>query len=353
MHFNSIQSLRGFFAILIFFSHFHYSDSIGSPIPAGGDSGVTFFFILSGFVISLGYMNKLDAISYNRNFPIFIWNRLSKIYPLHLFCLLLSVKIFCSTDILPNITNLLLLQAWIPYPHWYFSGNGVSWCLSAFLFFYIAIPLIFKLYTTHKKVFISSYLIITLIYICLIIPVIPHNFVNAIVYISPITRILDFILGVILWNCYSIIRHRYMDNPKKKCEFIVISLSVLALFSGSMFCYYRFPSAYFLSILWWPSLCAIILYAVIFSPRFLNFPLFVKFGNISFSFYLLHVLVIYACDMVLDKFGISLQPFPRLIFILTAAVMASTVAHYWCVLPAERYIRNHIKAILDKNISNP
>lgn len=350
MYFKSLQSLRGLFALLIFFSHFHYSNKIGSPFPAGGDAGVVFFFILSGFVMSLGYMDKLHKIWYNRNFPKFIWNRLSKIFPLHILCLLFSVKIFYATDLFPDLTSLLLLQAWIPYPNWYFSGNGVSWCLSDFLFFYIAVPFIFKLYTNHKRNFILVFLLITFIYASIIIPLIPRNFVNAIVYICPLTRILDFVLGILLWECYNLIRNKYV--PIQRYKTILCGMSVLALFTVTVFCYNQFPSTYSLSILWWPSVCAIILYSVVCCPRLLGFRLSVKFGNLSFSFYLLHVLVIYACDMALKKIGLSLMPFPRLIFILTAAVMASTVAHYWFVLPVERYIRNRIKAIQDKNISN-
>lgn len=160
----------------------------------------------------------------------------------------------------------------------------------------------------------------------------------------------DFILGIFLWECYNLIRNKYV--PIQRYKTILCGLSVLALFTVTVFCYNQFPSTCSLSILWWPSVCAIILYSVVCCPRLLGFRLSVKFGNLSFSFYLLHVLVIYACDMALKKIGLSLMPFPRLIFILTAAVMASTVAHYWFVLPVERYIRNCIKAIQDKNISS-
>ena len=50
---ETLQSLRFIFMMMIFMSHFAYRD-IGA-FDAGGDCGVSFFFLLSGFVCSLGY----------------------------------------------------------------------------------------------------------------------------------------------------------------------------------------------------------------------------------------------------------------------------------------------------------
>lgn len=340
MYFKSLQSFRGLFALLIFLNHYHYSDTLDSLFPAGGDAGVAFFFILSGFVMSVGYMDQTSQIGYDRNFPAFIWKRMSKLYPLHLLCLLLSVKIFCSTDFWPNIANLLLIQAWIPYPHWFFSGNGVSWCLSAFLFIYITVPLIFKLYRTHRRYFILSYLAVTLFYALAIIPVIPQDFENAIIYICPATRLLDFILGIILWDCYRHLRPVHYNGYISA----ICGLCVLGLFVATLLVYFSMPSPYSLSLLWWPSVCAIILYAATMAPKFLNSRPLVKFGDISFSFYLIHVLVIYATYMALNKFGIQISPFPRLILALGIATLSAMILHRWYVIPVERYIRSRIKA---------
>ena len=49
----TLQSLRFVFVMMIFMSHFAYRGV--SPFDAGGDCGVTFFFLLSGFTMSMGY----------------------------------------------------------------------------------------------------------------------------------------------------------------------------------------------------------------------------------------------------------------------------------------------------------
>ena len=51
---RTLQSLRFFFIMLVVLSHY-----IGSSFDFGGECGVSFFFILSGFVLSLAYSGKI------------------------------------------------------------------------------------------------------------------------------------------------------------------------------------------------------------------------------------------------------------------------------------------------------
>lgn len=81
---RTLQSLRFLFVGMIFLSHFSYG-----TIPTfnfGGDCGVAFFFILSGFGISCGYGEHL--LSHQVTFRTFFLKRIIKLYPLHLLCLL-------------------------------------------------------------------------------------------------------------------------------------------------------------------------------------------------------------------------------------------------------------------------
>lgn len=54
---NSLQSLRFIFVLLIILHHFPVN-GVGL-FAAGGSCGVSFFFVLSGFVITMGICNKI------------------------------------------------------------------------------------------------------------------------------------------------------------------------------------------------------------------------------------------------------------------------------------------------------
>ena len=77
---GSLQSLRFIFAIMIFLHHFTGNGGVGL-FEAGGSCGVSFFMILSGFVMSVGYFEKVQLPSFN--YTSFIGKRLIRVYPLH------------------------------------------------------------------------------------------------------------------------------------------------------------------------------------------------------------------------------------------------------------------------------
>ena len=52
---HTLQSLRFIFIMLVVLSHY-----IGSSFDFGGECGVSFFFMLSGFVLSLAYSERIS-----------------------------------------------------------------------------------------------------------------------------------------------------------------------------------------------------------------------------------------------------------------------------------------------------
>ncbi|WP_368784602.1 acyltransferase family protein [Arthrobacter sp. 4R501] len=86
---NSLTGLRFFAAMAVVLYHVHLyfpavSDSLA--IFGYGYTGVSFFFILSGFVL---------AWSHRPNFRPgrFYWNRVARIWPLHLLTMLVAIWI--------------------------------------------------------------------------------------------------------------------------------------------------------------------------------------------------------------------------------------------------------------------
>src|ERR1700688_4009579 len=159
-----LTSLRFFMALTIVVCHFcgllPFTISI-SQLPAKGYLGVDFFFILSGFILSHVY---LDGLSLGTVHPYdFYIKRLARIYPVHLFTLLLTVFLAAAflqlsrymyptivtpgffSDVCPPgrfLANLLLVHAWGWERNTLYSLNKPSWSISAEWFAYLLFPML-------------------------------------------------------------------------------------------------------------------------------------------------------------------------------------------------------------------
>jgi len=187
----TLQSLRFIFMMMIFMSHFAYRDI--RAFDAGGDCGVAFFFMLSGFVCSLGYGHRLREGTFN--YAGFIWKRFRKLYPLHLLCLLFYLVVSHSPLDLKVLLNILLLQSWVPDADWYFSCNSVSWFLSSLLFCYLVFPWAYR----HLSKYLTLAIFIAYIVVYWLTP---YDRVNAVLYVFPAVRFVDFYIGMLLSRLY-------------------------------------------------------------------------------------------------------------------------------------------------------
>ena len=197
--------------MMIFMSHFHYPDV---PIfDAGGDCGVAFFFLLSGFVLSMGYGKKIDdkTFSFNRYFK----RRLFKIFPLHLLCLVIFLIVFRPSIDHRLLLNVLLLQSWVPDGDYYFSYNAVSWFLSCLLFSYVVFPFAYRHANKRTLLVVLGCSIAAYV-------LIPYSKVNALLYVSPLIRFVDFFLGIMLYKVFS-----SRKGDLTNASFVELSLVVL------------------------------------------------------------------------------------------------------------------------------
>ena len=141
-HISTLTSLR-FIAVMLIVVHHLRQEFIPRLLTNEnfGVLGVTFFLMLSGFVINLRYgrMTRLQEALF------FLWNRIVRIYPLHLLTFTICVLIYLRRGIpihLPTaIINGLLLQSFFPLKNIYFSFNALSWILSTLFFFYLMFAL--------------------------------------------------------------------------------------------------------------------------------------------------------------------------------------------------------------------
>ena len=235
-----------------------------------------------------------------------------------------------------------MLQAWIPLPMWYFSGNAVGWCLSDFMFFYFSFPFIFRYFTTNKKIFILTFIFIIVIYTICIIPIIPVRFLDAIIYINPLTRLIDFVIGIILWGYIKNLKIDKRDRTFWHTNlYLQISLVIIML-AVSIVLWYEVPNRYNLSVLWWPAISLLLIFASGRGKHLFENRLLVNFGNISFSFYLIHGLVINTFDIIINHFSMNIYPITRLLLILITTTGLAYLIHHYFVIPAEKAIRKYI-----------
>lgn len=112
------------------------------------------FFILSGFIITHHYGSSLQSFSWD-SYRHFLWQRLARIYPLHLVTLLalllmvslatifgvtLSMENYQTSDFIQNI---FLIQAWHLPDH--LDWNHPAWAVSIEWMLYLLAPVLFKL----------------------------------------------------------------------------------------------------------------------------------------------------------------------------------------------------------------
>jgi peptidoglycan/LPS O-acetylase OafA/YrhL len=157
MEIGPLTSFRFFAAIGVVMCHFltgtdsgFAQDSRLHLVATYGSLGVSFFFILSGYILTYNYAITPEK-SQSIDVKSFWWKRFARIYPLYLFALLIDIPINTAHSVgihggygaairlIPTfIANALLLQAWCSP---FFGGwNPPGWTLSAEAFFYFGFP---------------------------------------------------------------------------------------------------------------------------------------------------------------------------------------------------------------------
>jgi peptidoglycan/LPS O-acetylase OafA/YrhL len=143
---NALTGLRCFAAVNIVFFHFSNPNWFGflAPVVNAGYASVSFFILLSGYVMSYNYAAK--ARTGELNTVRFYEARFTRLYPIYLLSLILAwqmvpVEYGAHTHGMfwtGMVLSPLLLQGWIPSIATFL--NTPAWTMSAESFYYLLFP---------------------------------------------------------------------------------------------------------------------------------------------------------------------------------------------------------------------
>jgi peptidoglycan/LPS O-acetylase OafA/YrhL len=143
---DALTGIRFLAALGVFLFHYGaaFSERADAPravttLLKNGNMGVSFFFVLSGFILTYTYEGRLKS---RPALFEYLFARFSRIYPIYLFALVLALPVLTKPLGLTDAVRVLLMtQSWT-FPSDLAPNAWVTqaWTLSIELFFYLIFP---------------------------------------------------------------------------------------------------------------------------------------------------------------------------------------------------------------------
>ena len=316
-------------------------------LAAVGYTGVTFFFVLSGFVLTWSWRPGTRL----RDF----WGRrFARIYPLHALTWLLAFPVAAlvgtSESVRSALLSLVLLQAWSPDSDVAFGMNAVSWSLSCEAFFYLLFPFVVARLLrrdSRQLVLVGGGLLAMLA----LVPVLAYGVFGRaavqLLYYLPVYRVGEFLLGVVV---ALLIRSGVRSPISLRVAEVALlangaALVLLEARSETLFADGGVPRV-FAALLLLPALTAWIAAAAtedlagrrsVYGRRW-----FVLLGTWSFALYLTHQLVLRAARHVLPEISGLVPSLAVVVVALVVLVGVSGLAFRAVEEPLERRLRRRL-----------
>jgi len=396
-----LTGVRFFAAFVVCAYHFSPGfglDSISSTLRPAAMSSVSLFFILSGFILSYTYANKIKTIKLSQ----FFWARFSRLSPAFIAVMIamipirlvflmaapdsarLSYGLSIDSPILGYtwLANLFLVAVFIPMLNpWLYFWNPPAWSLTAEAVFYVSFPfaIILLRKIKHEISFVWASLIIYLT-LCLAITVtffvvtnIPLDilpewyksslFLDGIAqytendmrkrifayfaYLLPFFHCFEFWIGCSIGYFFLKLADKNM-LPQKNMRNLLLLLSILLIYLGyqvsnltmgamGLGIYAVYTPGFMLFI--FTLACG-----TTFASRLLSHKWVVTLGKSSYALYISHYAGM-ALYQYLANIGIS---FPKLAYFVAVGlcVALSLAIYYFVEVPGQRWLINFGKTSL-------
>ncbi len=349
----ALSGLRIFAAMNLVFFHFSDPRQFGwlAPVVDNGYSSVSFFLLLSGFILAYNYSDR--AAQGQLQVGQFWLARFSRLYPVYIFSLIVSLGMLFAelhARSLPVFLTgigltLVLLQGWSPTLSTFW--NTPAWTMSTEAFFYLLFPLVVRWKRPKKLVWLLA-LLVSLWGLGLVCPALytwlhpdgdlnPDRYSNGwwmrALKFTPPPHLPSFLFGVVLAD----LNNRFSTASPWRMLLGLAGLGSIyfVLAHGD-----RVPYVFLHDGLMMPlfGLAILGLAGTNVLSRIFGFLPFVMLGEASYCLYLLHfnLWTILHDSGILQKTGlVHLDPWFSYLLLLLAAVMTMK----WIERPGQRMIR--------------
>ncbi|MHB9863938.1 acyltransferase family protein [Streptomyces sp. YIM S03343] len=296
----SLTGLRWMAALLVFGLHVHnfrYFGGTGGDLVTwafrAGAGGVSFFFVLSGFVM-------LWSARPGDRAPAFWRRRLARVYPVHLVTAALALLLAVTTARLPvptvpeGLANVLLLHTW--WHPWWQTLDPVSWSLACEAFFYAAFPLLAPVLRRLGARGSAALAGVSVLTVFALSWADTHGLLGVEPYTHPLARLPEFVLGAAVARLVVLDRWR---GPGLEAS---LALAIVGYFLVPQVGDHGYPA----------TACTIAGFALLIPaaavadlrglPSLWRHRWVVRLGELSFAFYMVHLLVLRATDGLLGKY---------------------------------------------------
>jgi len=340
-----------------FWTDFPWAARYFNPILEHGDLGVDLFFALSGFVLTLNYIDGMGGRLIGANIGRFLWARLARVWPAYFVTLNIAALwqgMLLAThshnpvvpdefSVLSYLRQALLVVLWTESDFDRLTWNGPAWSVSAEALVYMLFPVLVLLLPRLGQVLrIRQLLVLGAV---AVFPALLFTVVNGTLY-HPNLWILR-LLGAFISGCLACIVTRRIRRTSRTARIgsvaaIVIVLTILTIFYASHYV----DRNYF-------SVVAVVLFAPLLTAlaisdgglsRLLSTRAAVFGGHISYSVYLVHMLIIEPLWWAQTEWPWLLPPGMPLLRVLLLAVpvlvcLGGYLLWRWVEEPSRRCMR--------------
>lgn len=344
--------------ILVLFAHnttgLYLEPLLFFPLRAliqSGSSGVSYLFIMSGYVMTLVYYRPGQKF----DFAAFWRTRFIRLYPLYILAFLLTCVYYYDAFITVKpqkiLANIFILQSWIPaYAQ---SFNFVAWSMTVEIFFYFFFPfLILWAYKQSLRRLIWFSVIVwavnMLVYHAMWVVYLDVN--RELVLYFPPMYIGSFIMGVVGGIWYLQIGKNEGLSSRKRFAALAASFLLLAIYTVVSTDFLPFLPHFIQPItgLLAPLMVFFILALSLDDTavsRFLAHPILVNIGELSYAIYILHIPVLWLYGKALVSFGVSsVEPVLEYTF-LPLILAVSFIVHFYVDTPVRKWMKDYLKTI--------